>query len=259
MFAICYFSNIINLMPKINICIVALLLVTSLLNAQNKPMQSLENLLTDTSGWPLVKQWVNEARNKVEILPANTSKSKEALYKTQVTTRSPMGAIIYFTGGIIVNNGWIRILGSGGNNRLNRDIPSWNQNKSTTYKGLHNYLLVADDMAGGFFAINGGELGNDMGNVYYLSPDNLKWESLERGYSDFLDLCFNGDLNQFYNGLMWDGWLRDAKNITDDQAVSFYPFLWTKEGKNVNTVSRKAVAVEEVYQLKMDMQQQLLH
>jgi len=39
--------------------------------------------------------------------------------------------------------------------------------------------LIGDDSAGGFFAINGGALGNDPGKVYYLSPDNLKWEPME--------------------------------------------------------------------------------
>jgi len=38
---------------------------------------------------------------------------KSALVAVQVTTRSPMGAIIYETGGILVDHGWIRILGSG--------------------------------------------------------------------------------------------------------------------------------------------------
>ena len=40
-------------------------------------------------------------------------KAEFALYKTQVTTRSPMGAIIYETMNILIDNGWIRILGSG--------------------------------------------------------------------------------------------------------------------------------------------------
>lgn len=36
-----------------------------------------------------------------------------ALLATQVTTRSPMGAVVYHTGGILVDHGWIRILGAG--------------------------------------------------------------------------------------------------------------------------------------------------
>src|SRR5690606_12025169 len=107
------------------------------------------------------------------VLPCDTLKAKEALYKTQVTTRSPMGAIIYSSGGLLVDGGWIRILGSG-NIKLNRTIPDWNKGKSFKEFGEPpTFLLVADDAAGGFFAINGGGLGKDAGKVYYLSPDNM--------------------------------------------------------------------------------------
>jgi len=77
-------------------------------------MRSIDELVNNTDpGWPLVKEWIDSAKNKVEILPVDTGKAKDALYKIQVTTRSPMGAVVYMTGGILVDNGWIRILGSG--------------------------------------------------------------------------------------------------------------------------------------------------
>jgi hypothetical protein len=86
--------------------------------AQNK-MRSVDELINKTEpGWTLVKQWIDIAKNKVEILPCDTTRAKDALYKTQVTTRSPMGAIIYSTGGLLVDNGWIRILGSGSDRLL---------------------------------------------------------------------------------------------------------------------------------------------
>ena len=96
--------------------------------AQNK-MRSVEELINMTEpGWSLVQQWIDSAKNKVEVLSCDTAKAKDALYKTQVTTRSPMGAIIYSTGGLLIDNGWIRILGSG-NEKLKRSIPDWNKGK----------------------------------------------------------------------------------------------------------------------------------
>lgn len=93
-------------------------------------MRSVDELINNTEpGWTLVQQWINSAKNKVEVLSCDTAKAKDALYKTQVTTRSPMGAIIYSTGGLLVDNGWIRILGSG-NSKLNRTLPDWNKGKS---------------------------------------------------------------------------------------------------------------------------------
>lgn len=246
-------------MLRFKLCLIQLFFTVCAINAQNKEMRPLETLLSDTTGWPLVKKWVAGAHNKVQLLPVEINKAKKALYNTQVTTRSPMGAVIYYTGGILVDDGWIRILGSGGNNILNRDIPGWNENKSITYKGLYAYLLIADDAAGGFFAINNGELGADVGNVYYLPPDGLNWESLERGYSGFLDFCFNSNLEKFYYGLKWKDWQKDVSTINGDKAYSFYPFLWTKEGKDINNVSRKVISTEELYKQKIEIQQQLSH
>lgn len=79
--------------------------------------------------WAVVKQWIKAAKNNVEILPVNTVKAKDALYKTQVTTRSVMGAIVFSTGGILIENGWIRILGSD-SSKMQRTLPDWNKGKA---------------------------------------------------------------------------------------------------------------------------------
>ena len=59
-------------------------------------MKPLHELISrDDPGWPLVQQWVGEATNSVEVLPPPDDDARErALLDTQVTTRSPMGAII---------------------------------------------------------------------------------------------------------------------------------------------------------------------
>src|SRR5258707_6347690 len=125
-----------------------------------KPIEQLIN--REQPGWPLVQQWLSEASNPVEVLPApDDAARKQALVETQVTTRSPMGAVIYETGGILVDHGWLRILGSG-HPRLPRSLPGWNRPRSYAGSGVPPpFLLVADDVAGGFFAIDGGGLRAD--------------------------------------------------------------------------------------------------
>lgn len=49
----------------------------------------------------------------MEILPRDPAAAEAELVKTQVTTRSVMGAVVYETGGILIDRGWLRILGSG--------------------------------------------------------------------------------------------------------------------------------------------------
>jgi hypothetical protein len=220
--------------------------------AQTK-MRSIDELINkEDPGWPLVQEWIDSAKNKVEILPVDTTKAKDALYKTQVTTRSPMGAIVYMTGGLLIDNGWIRILGSG-STKLKRTLPEWNKGK--TFKDFGeppSYLLIGDDVVGGFFLLNGGGLGKDVGKVYYFSPKSLVYEPLDLTYTDFLFFCFHNKLDTFYKGLRWKKWKEEIIKLNGDQVFSFFPYLWTKEGKDVNKVVRKVVPIEEQYFLNLD-------
>jgi hypothetical protein len=209
------------------------------------------------SAWKLIQGWIKSATNKIEILPVDAVRAKDALYKTQVTTHSPMGAIVYMTGGLLIDDGWIRILGSG-SVRLRRTLPDWNNGKSIKELGKKtSNLLIADDAIGGFFSLNGGLLGKDAGKVYYLSPDNLEYEPLNITYTEFLLFCFNGDLEKFYEGKRWTTWRSDASKLSGDKVFNFYPFLWTKEGKDINKNSRKEISIEEQYDLNIEMRKQL--
>lgn len=230
----------------------------SLLGFAQGKMKPVDELINKVEpAWIDVQKWIDSAKNKVEILACDTAKAKDALYKTQVTTRSPMGAIIYSTGGLLVDNGWIRILGSG-NTKLNRSLPDWNKGKSFKEFGdKPSFYLVADDAAGGFFAINGGGLGKDLGKVFYLSPDDLSWENLEMTYTQFLLFCFNSNLNKFYESLRWKEWKDEVSKLDGNSVYNFFPFLWTKEGQDINKVSRKIVPIEEQYNFLLDMGKQL--
>lgn len=216
-----------------------------------RTLQELTN--TNEPGWEVVKPWIDLAKNNVEVLPRTQQLAEEALVNIQITTRSLMGAIVYETGGLMIDNGWIRILGSGCD-RMKRSLPSWNKGKTfSEYGESAPYLLVADDAIGGFYAINGGMLGQDAGNIYYFAPESLDWIPLEMGYTEFLLFCFETDMNDFYPGLRWNNWEGDVKNLHPDYAYNFYPFLWTKEGKDINKISRKVIPIEEVYGFNMGM------
>jgi len=222
-------------------------------------MKQLEELINNEEpAWELVTQWLTEAKNEIEVLDKDSSKADLALYRTQVTTRSPMGAIVFETGGILVDFGWIRILGSGSDN-LKRSLPEWNKGKSLNEYGQEmSFVLVADDAIGGFFALNGGEFGDkDLGKVFYLSPDTLEWESLDLGYSDFIYWTFTGEIDKFYKGLRWKEWKEEVKEMGADRTVNFFPFLWTKYD-DLEELSRKDVPIEETWKIQMDVRNQLI-
>lgn len=214
-------------------------------------MRDLQDLINKNDpSWPIVKEWIDKATNKVEILPKDDKRADSALYQSQVTTRSPMGAVIYETGGILIDNAWIRILGSG-SDKLDRSIMDWNKGKSFKNAGdPPSFLLVADDVLGGFFAINAGGIENkNIGKIYYFAPDNMTWEDTGLGYSDFLIFCFQGDIKKFYEGFRWDNWTNDVSKLDGNQGMYCFPYLWTKEGKDINQVSRKPVPIQELWDL----------
>jgi hypothetical protein len=218
---------------------------------QQKRMRALNELKNNQDpAWPIVKQWIDSATNSVEILPKDTHRADSVLYQIQVTTRSPMGAVVYETGGLLIDNGWIRILGSG-SEKLSRNIMGWNKGKSYKENGDRPaFLLIADDVLGGFFAINAGGLDkNNIGKVYYFAPDNLTWENTELGYSDFLSFCFNGDLSKYYDGLRWDDWKKDVSELDGNKGIHCFPYFWTEEGKDINTLNRRPVAIQELWDL----------
>lgn len=210
-------------------------------------MRTLEELVDlDDPAMPAVRRWFDEAQRPYEVLPPSERRG-DLLVALQVTTRSTMGAIAFETGGILIDHGWLRLLGSG-HAKLPRDLVNWNADRSS------GYLLVADDAVGGFFAVNGGALGGDLGSVYYWAPDTLEWEPLGLGYTDFLCWVLSERLDTFYQGLRWTGWEADLQQLAVDQCFSFYPFLWTKEG-SVESSSRKAIPVAEQFSLNVELKE----
>ncbi len=205
-----------------------------------KELTELINL--NEPGWDLV----NEFR-----------RAEKELINTQVTTRSPMGAIIYETGGILINKGWLRILGAG-SEKLDRGLSEWNKGKTfENYGEQPSHLLIADDIIGGYFAINAGGIGTEIGKIYYLPQDTLEWECLDIGYSDFLYWTLTGDLDKFYELFRWENWERDVQQGNGNQVFSFVPFLWTKEGKDIEKVDKKLVSIEEHYNLTLYLKHQI--
>ena len=225
--------------------------------AQNK-MQSLDELINKTDpAWPLVQKWVDSAKNKIEILKADSAQAKSTLFNTQASTYSTLGAVIYNTGGIMVDQGWLRILGSG-SVRLNRSVSEWNKGKSIKeYGDKPTFLLVADDAAGGFFAINYGAFGEDLKSIYYLGPNSLKWEPLDLGYTEFIRFCFDGNLAEFYKGLRWSTWDKFIANLDGNKSYSFRPYLWTEGGMDIEKCSRKLVTTEELFKFNINKQKEL--
>ncbi len=219
-------------------------------NGQRNNMKPLQELIdTQDPGWDQIAQWNTAATNHVEILPKDAARADSALYLTQLTTTSPIAAMVYGCGGVMVDNGWLRILGSGCR-QLNRSLPEWNKGKSSFLNGDgSSFLLVADDVLGGFFAINAGGIDDyDIGKVFYYGPNKLKWETTGLGYNEFIVFCFSGDIDKFYKGFRWTGWQEDVKKLSGNQVISCYPLLWTDAGVDLAS-NRKVIPVQTQWEM----------
>jgi hypothetical protein len=184
----------------------------------------------------------------VHILPADEESRGRILLESQVSIRSPMGAVIFNTGGILIDKGWLRLLGSG-HPRLPRSISEWNKGRSRTSEGQSlGFWLIGDDVIGGFFALDGGAFGKAKGEVFYFAPDTLQWEPMNgMGYSEFLVWSLGPSLSRFYQSTRWEGWETETSALNGDQAFSIYPFLCSHEGKDIGSNSRKPCSVAEVF------------
>jgi hypothetical protein len=219
-------------------------------------MRSLDDLVdTDEPALPAVLEWIASSTRTVEVLPADEWRGDEVLHALQVTTRSPMGAIAHRTGGLLVDDGWVRVLGAG-HERLPRDLATWNGLHEGGPQRWPGALLVGDDVVGGFFAISGDESLAPVGRVAYLAPDTLAWEDTDLRYSDWLHWLFHGDLDAYYDGQRWIGWRDEVRSVTGDQAYSIYPFLCA-EGPPIAERSRRAVPIEEVWGVQLELRGQL--
>jgi hypothetical protein len=133
---------------------------------------------------------------------------------------------------------------------LTRTLPAWNKDRA------RGFYLIADDIAGGFFAINGGTLGDDLENIYYFAPDTLKWEPLRFGYSDLLHWVCAGKYEEFCKELRWPGWEADIANVSGNRCLMNWPPRFTKEGQELSA-RRGEISIEEAWGFQMELARQM--
>lgn len=195
-----------------------------------------------------IRSWSRESQTPSVIVAAVPQQGQRVLEQLQVSTRSPLGAVALHTGGIVVDGGWLRVLGSG-SSQIPRSLDEWNGLAGD--RRCDAGLLVADDVLGGFFCWF-----ESPRTIHYLAPDTLEWEDLELGYTDWLHWCFSDRLAGFYDELRWGGWQAEVGALAGDRGLHVWPPLFSK-GPAIAERSRKSVPVEELWSLALDFGGQL--
>ncbi|MDT6987321.1 DUF2625 family protein [Streptomyces lusitanus] len=208
--------------------------------------------------WPLLVQELSGTDVPVEVLPGDAEMGRASLLQLQVSARSNLGGIVLNCGGLLVDSGWLRIFGSPGGaaeglpglaeiNAMPAAFdPAWSAGAG---------LVVAHDVLGGVFTLNGGNprgsgRPGEPGEILYFAPDALRWEALGAGHSAWLSWILSGGLQEFYEGLRWDGWRDEVSGLNGRQGLSFFPPLWSAEARqDVLATSRRAVPMAELLDL----------
>jgi hypothetical protein len=135
-----------------------------------------------------------------------------------------MGALARHTGGLLVDDGWLRVLGGGDE----RGLPSLAQaNGLPGDEQPPAALMVGHDVLGGRFEVNGpdpaatGRPGNP-GEVCYFGPDTLAWESLGAGHGAWLSWIAGGGITEFYQALRWPTWRAEIRDLPLTHGITVY-------------------------------------
>ncbi|MGH3387725.1 MAG: DUF2625 family protein [Actinomadura sp.] len=201
----------------------------------------------DQSAWPEVSAAMAAAPYPVEVLPADPGRASACLAALEITTRSWLGAVVANAGGLLVDHGWLRVLGSGHGGLP--DVAA----EADPQAGV---VIVGYDVMGGRFAWGRQQPGAKP-TVHYFGPDDLSWQDLEQGYGEWLHAVLAGSLTRFYDTLRWPGWEAEVAALALDQGITAWPPPFAEEGQDLSTVSRKAVPLAELVSFYQDAARQL--
>ncbi|WP_268219356.1 DUF2625 family protein [Streptomyces sp. EMB24] len=226
-------------------------------------MREVDELMNvDDPAWPLLLQELSGSDVPVEVLPGDAATGRTSLLQLQVSARSSLGAIALNSGGLVVDSGWLRIFGSPGSADIERlpGLGEINKMPSTFDPAWRPGagLIVAHDVLGGVFALNGGDPSaagrpGEPGEIIYFAPDSLDWEGLGAGHSAWLSSMLFGGLREFYGSLRWDGWRSEVSALTGRQGLAFFPPLWSAEARqDLPATSRRAVPMAQLLGLSRD-------
>jgi hypothetical protein len=201
--------------------------------------------------WPEVETLIEGSPDTTQVLPADRSRRDVALEALQVTSRSFLGAVVGECGALLVDHGWLRILGAGA-----AGLPGVHEANDVS-GGPPPLLDIAWDVLGGRFTINGGGLDASQGEVCYWGSDTLDWSPIGGGHTAFVTWALSGSLRDFYASLRWSGWEGEVESLAPDQGLSLMPPPFTAEGRNLGLVSRTAVTLTELHGFYADIAGQL--
>ncbi len=201
--------------------------------------------------WQDIKTFIEKSDRSVRLFEGNKQVGSEICLDLNIPKNSLLYEIVCNTCGIVID-GWIRILGQPNNktgiSQCNNDFGVFHENI-----GL---FIVATDIVGGLFAININRFEEGPNSIWYFAPDTLEWECLDMKYNEFISWAVHGNIDKFYETMRWKGWEKDVKDVSFEQGLLIYPFLWAKECI-IDKADKKVVPFDEIVALNFDYKKRI--
>lgn len=210
--------------------------------------------------WPALQELIRRSSVPVTVLPVEREDGERTLYRLQVAASTTLGALALETGGLLVDSGWLRLLGGGylGDDGMLADLATANDLADPDEDvPAPSVFTVGQDILGGRFAVNNGALPGEPGKVCYWGPDTLEWTPLGITHTAFVEWALSGALAQFYQDLRWPDWVDEVKGLPPDQGLACYPFLFSDEGRDIAETLRIPVPFDELTILLEDLARQV--
>ncbi|MET7401257.1 DUF2625 family protein [Dactylosporangium sp. NPDC005572] len=212
-------------------------------------MRTVDNLTTvPAPAWPALEAELR-SNPQIAVLPIAAPAGRDSLHRLQVTAGSRLGALALHTGGVLVDDGWLRVLGGGADG-----LPSLAEaNGLPGDERPPAALVVGHDVLGGRFEVNGPDPAaagrpGDPGEVCYFGPDTLEWTPLGVGHGVWLSWLAQGGTQRFYEALRWPGWPEETRALPLTHGLTVYPFLWSEEAhQDLAATSRQPAPMLELF------------
>jgi len=202
-------------------------------------LKTLEELTARRTAWPKVRSWIQQAGKRVEALEADAQSSAATLLALQIGTGTALGALAFHCGGLLVDSGWLRILGSG-HPRMPWGLAEWNGLQADHDVPVPSQLIIAHDVMGGFFAREKNK------RITYFSPDTRHWEETGLNYNDWLAWALSDLTGDFYENLRWRGWNKEVKQLEPHQGLWVEPPL-DLPGPPLSKRCRTPLSIQELW------------
>lgn len=232
-------------------------------------MRGLEELTeVPEPAWPELVRKVSSATVPLEIVPVDAALGRATLLQLQITARSYLGAFALHCGGLLLDDGWLRVFGSA-TPRNPHGLPSlarvngFPEDLDPGWRPEFG-LVLAQDVLGGVFALNGPDpaaLGRPgrPGEMVYFAPDTLGWRALDVPHPTWFGWLMTDGLAAFYRELRWPDWRDETRALaTAAEGLSLVPPLWSREARaDLPGTSRRPVPMGELLGLHQQYARQL--